>query len=131
LLDTRVRRRPHRATVDTGEAVRGLEQQTARGRIQRDGDGVQREVAPAQILHNRRPADFGARARPDVVIVARGGDAAVAISGEDDLNVPRLLVLENDLCAALLELTGDLRGIALNREIEVAEGRTGDPLPLA
>src|SRR2546428_15002 len=74
IRETVYRKRAHLATLDNGKDVRGIEQQSARGGIQSDGDGVEREVAPAQKLHNRRPADFGSGARPDVVIAAARDD---------------------------------------------------------
>jgi hypothetical protein len=84
------------AVLDVREAIRGVEQQSARRRIQRDGNCVERKVAASQILHDGGPANFRARARAHVVVIARGGKTALAIPGEQQFHVTVLFVFRKD-----------------------------------
>src|SRR4029077_21039934 len=73
------RKSAHFPFLDVGEAIGGIEQQTARGGVQRECDGVYGEIAAAEILHDRGPADLGACSRTSVDVFTSGGNAAVDV----------------------------------------------------
>ena len=114
------------AVFDVREAVGGIEKQAAGCGIQRDSDGVEREVAAAQVFHDGRPANFGARAGSHVIFVASGGKAALDFSGEKYFDVAQLFVLGEDFGSALFEFAGNFGRIAFDGEIEIAKGCAGD-----
>ena len=116
----------HLAAPEVSEAVRGVEQQAPRGGVQGDGDGVQRKVAAPQVLHDGGPADLGPGARAVIHVVARRGDAAIHVAGKDHLDVAESLVFPENPRPALLQLPGDPKGVALEDEVQVADGHPGD-----
>ena len=74
------RQRADFAVLDVRQSVGGIEQQSARSRIQRDGNRIQRKIAPPQIFHDGGPAHLRPRAGTNVVFIARGGDAALDVA---------------------------------------------------
>ncbi len=119
-------KRPHFGALDIGQSVCGIEQQAARGGVQRNGDGVEGEVAAAQVFHDGGPANLGTRSRTNVMIVARGGNAAFAVAGEEQFDMAKLFILGEDFGATFFEFVSDLRGIALDGEIEIAQRSAGN-----
>ena len=67
------------AVFDVGQSVGGIEQQSARSGVQRDGNGIQRKVAPPKVFHDGGPAQLRPRAGTNVVFIASGGDAALDV----------------------------------------------------
>src|SRR3974377_630665 len=117
------------AMLDVGQAIGGVEKESGRSGVERNSDSVEGEVAAAEILHDGGPADFGARTRTDVVIVARGGDAAFNFAREEQLDVTEFFVLGKNLGAAFFELAGHLGRIAFDGEVEVAQSSACDQIP--
>src|SRR5258708_1501747 len=116
----------HFGTLNIGQAVSGIEQQAARGGVERNGDSVEGEVAPAQIFHDGGPANLGARSGTNVMVVPGGGNAALAVAGEEHFDVAKSFILGEDLGATFFEFVCDLRGIALDGEIEIAQRSSGN-----
>lgn len=116
------------AVLDVREAIRGVEQQSARRRIQRDGNCVERKVAASQILHDGGPANFRARARAHVVVIARGGKTALAIPGEQQFHVTVFFVFRKDSGASLFQLARHLGGVAFDRKVQIAQRGSGDEI---
>ena len=117
-------KRAHFAGLEIGEAVGGIEQQTAGGGVERKGNGVQGEIAAAQVIHNCGPAHLGTRPRAGINLLASRLNAAVHVAREDHVEVPQLFVFVHDARSALLEFARETRRIALNGEIEVADGHS-------
>src|SRR6266566_4948580 len=110
----------HLGTLNIGEAVGGIEQQAARGGVQGNGDGVEGEIAAAQIFHDGGPANLRTRSGTNVMVVAGGGDAAFTVAGEEHFDVAKLFILGEDFGATFFKFVSDLRGIPLHGEIEIA-----------
>src|SRR2546422_498095 len=64
----------HFGTLNIGEAIGGIEQQAARGGVQGNGDGVEGEIAAAQIFHDGGPANLGTRSGTNVMVDLRRRD---------------------------------------------------------
>ena len=90
------------------EAVHGIEQQAARLRVQRNGDGVDAEIAAAQIFHDAGETVFGLDAGTLVEVFARGGDGAVHVAGENHFVVADLFAFPHDARAALFQFAHHL-----------------------
>src|SRR5258708_35680913 len=76
--------RAHFGTLNIGQAVCRVEQQAARGGVERNSDGVEGEVAPAEIFHDGGPANLGARSGTNIMDVASGGNGAPAVAGGEE-----------------------------------------------
>ena len=59
-------------------------------------------------------------------IVSCRGDAAVGVAREDQLDVAHALVFFEDFSAALLEFSHQAEGVALEDEVQVADGHPGN-----
>src|SRR6266849_139759 len=92
----------------------------------RNGDGIQGEIAAPEVFHNGGPPDFRGGTRPGIHVVAGGGQAAISVTGKNHLHVPQPLVFENNLRAALFQFAHQAGRIAFYREIQVANGRSGN-----
>ena len=60
------------------------------------------------------------------MIVASGGDASFVVAGKKNLDVTKLLILDDDFGASLLEFASHFRRIAFDGEIEIAKSRARD-----
>ena len=61
-------------------------------------------------------------------IFARRRDAAVDVAGKDQIRCAELLVLRNDSRAAFFQLARQPRRIALDGEIQIADGHSGNQI---
>src|SRR5207247_109448 len=84
--------RPDFGTLDVGQSIGWVQEQAAGSRVQGNSDGVQREIAPAEILHNRGPANFRTRSRANIMVVPRGGDTSFAVTSEQYFHLPQLFI---------------------------------------
>ncbi len=121
-------KRPHFGALDVGQTVCRIKQQAARGRVQRNSNGVEGEIAAAQVFHNGGPANLGTRAGANIMVVAGSGNAAFAVTREEHFDVAKLFILREDFGAALFEFLSNPRGIALHSEIEIAQGSAGNEI---
>src|SRR5260370_27218006 len=108
----------HFGTLNIGQAVSGIEQQAARGGVERNGDSVEGEIAAAQILHDGGPANLGACSRADIMVVPGSRNNALTVPGEEHFSGAKSFILGEDLGATFFEFVSDLRGIALDGEIK-------------
>src|SRR5208283_2778433 len=108
--------------LNVRQAIGRVEEQSAGSRIERDGDGIQRKIPAAEVLHNRGPANFRASAWADIMVVASGGNSAFDLAGKENVDVAGFVILGEDLGAAFFQFAGHLRRIAFHGEVEVAKG---------
>jgi len=111
---------------NVGKPIGGVQQKPARCGVERNGDGIQGKIAAAEVFHNGGPPDFRGGARPGIDVVAGGGEAAIAVPGKNHLHLAQPLVFENNLRAALFQFAHQARRIAFDREVQVANGRSGN-----
>src|SRR6266404_5372708 len=74
------RQRANLAAFNIRKPVRWVQQQSARSRIQRNGNRVQRKIAPPQILHDGGPTNIRPGSRPYIMVIARRGNASLAFA---------------------------------------------------
>ena len=104
------------------------------GSSSRPRDCAFSEMAMALMEKSRRrrssmipgEAVFGLGAGTLVDIVARGGNGAVHVAGENHLVVAQLLAFPRHARAALFEFAHHAHGIALDGEIQIADRLAGD-----
>src|SRR2546429_2734821 len=63
------------------------------------------------------------RSRPDIIVIARRGNAPLAISGKQDFDVAVPFVFAEDFCAAPFEFARDARGVSFDGKIAIAQRR--------
>ncbi len=113
-------KRAHFLFFKVGQAVRRIEQQPARLRIQRNGNRIDRKIATPQILHDPRETDLRFGAGLLIDIIARARNRAIHVARENHFVVPQLLAFPKRARSALLEFAHHPHRIPFHREIEVA-----------
>ena len=108
--------------LQVADAIIRIEQQPARGRVQRERDGINREVAPAQIFMNGGRTDhrFGARLRK--FLLARHPNSGVHAAGEKHLGDFAVFVGPQYFGSDFLgDGFGQLGGISFHREVDLLD----------
>ena len=110
------------------QAIGGIEEQAAGLRIERDGDGIDAEVAAAKIFHHAGEAIFGLGARTVIDVLTRGGNGTVHVASKNHFVVAQALAFPHHARAALLHLADHAHGVALDGEIEITDGHAGNQI---
>ena len=108
--------------LDVGHTVERIEQQPARSLVQRQRHGVDGEVAPTKVLMNRGRSNDGRFAGFFMMLGPRHGDFGASVAGQGDKKRTDVFFDRRDLGAGFFEFLVQFEGIALNGEIEVADG---------
>ena len=88
--------------LQIADAVVGIEQQAARSRIQRQRDGVDGEIAPAQVFVNRGGFHRRLRAGLGVLLLPRHPDRGVHAARKSQMRQLPVVVFRQHLRAGLL-----------------------------
>ncbi len=106
--------------LQIAHAVVGIEQQAARSRIQRQRDGVDGEIAPAQVLMNGGGPHRGLGPGLGVFLLARHPDGGMDAARKHQMRELAVVVLRQNLRAGLLgNRLRHLDRIALDGEIDI------------
>src|ERR1700722_13398939 len=111
---------------DIGDAVKWIEQKPARTFIQRERHGVHGKVAASQIFLNAGRGYNWRLADLFVVFGVRHADFGAHIAGQQQEQGLDVFVLSDDLCSGAFKVFLQLKRIALDGEIEVADGKAAD-----
>src|SRR4051812_24915574 len=109
-----------------GDSVEGVCEQASRTRVQRERHGVDGEIAAAKVFVDGGRSDLWRLARLIVDLGAGHADLGPDISGKQGVNDLEVFI------GALNDSTGtrkvllELKRIALNREVEIANGKTAN-----
>ncbi len=106
--------------------LNGIHQQTARPWIQRKRHGVDSEVAPPQVFDDRARRDDWRLPRLFVALGSGCADLGAHVALQYEVKSLQIVVCRCDHCACVFELFLQLEGIALNREVKVANGKPAD-----
>ena len=109
------------AGAEVALAAVGIEQLPELGRRQCDGHGVDREVAPQQVLADRRMLDGRQRSRVLVVLGAGARHVNALVARDDDRRAERAMCMHPP-SQPLGQRVGEPDPVALNRQVDV-EGR--------
>ena len=111
---------------DVGDAVERIEEKSAGSFIERERHGVDGEVAAAQIFVNGCRHDDGRLAGFLKALGARHADFSAGIAGKGEEDRADVFFDGGDFRAGLFEIFLQLERIALNGEIQVADGEAAD-----
>ena len=111
---------------DISSAVERVHQQAARTRIQRQGHGIDGEIPAAQVFDEGGGRNYRRLAGFLVVLEARHADFGPNVAGQAQIQRLYVVIGAGNLHPGLLQVLLQFEGIALDREIEVADGKTAD-----
>ena len=113
------------AAFEVRQAIQRVQQQPARGLIERKRNRVAGEIAAAQIFLNGGWRNLRLTAAARVFLLPRHGDLRGGAGGELDLRALAVLVRRNDGGAGVVgHRLGEFQGRALHHEIEIANPET-------
>src|SRR5579859_1241723 len=111
---------------NVGDTIEGIEKQATGSFIERERHGVDGEVAAAQVLVNGGGGDDGGLAGFLELLGTGHADFGAGVTGERDEDSASVFVDGGDAGAGLFEIFLQLEGIALDGEIEIADGKAAD-----
>ncbi len=111
---------------DVGDPVERIHQQPARSLVQRQGHRVNREIAAAKILNDRGRSHLRRLARLVVALRAGHRNFGANSARQRQQHAPRLAVGVTHHRSRPLQIFLQLERVALNREIQIADGKTGN-----
>ena len=106
--------------------VKGIHQQAARSRIERESHRVDGEIAPPQIFDDGRRSDDRRLASLLVALGAGHAYLGTHIAGKNEIKSLAVIVRGRDHCARALQILLQLQRIALHGEIQIANGKAAD-----
>src|ERR1039458_226207 len=127
ILDERiVVQDPQHLGFDIGDAIEGIEQQSARALIQRQRHGIYGEIAAAQIFLNAGGSDDGRLA--DLLVVFRAGhaDFGADVARQYQKQCPHIVVVAGELRSGTFEILLQFERVALDGKVEVRNGEAAD-----
>ena len=113
---------------DVGDSVEGIEQQSPRAGIERQRHGVDGEVAAAQVLVDGGRRDGRRLARLVVDLRARHVQLGPDIARHQQVKNAQVLVHPLYADASFFQLFLELERIALDAEVDVADGKASDQI---
>ena len=111
---------------DIGHAVERIRKQSTGARIQRQSHGVHGKVAPAHVVINGARRNLSRLARLVIPFRARTGHFRAHVSRQQKQNGARVLVRAFDYGTGLFKILLQLKGVALDGEIQVANDESAD-----
>ena len=124
-----VMQNPQQLRLNIRHAVERIKQQPTRPLIQRQRHRVHREVAPPQIVLNAGRRNHRSLAHLFVVLGVRHANLGAHIPRQHQKQRAHFFIVAGHLRACPLEVFLQFEGIALNREVQVADREPADNVP--
>ena len=112
--------------LDISCAVEWVHEQAAGARIQRQRHSIYSEIAAAQIFNDGRGRNERRLAGLLVSLCARHADFGANVPRQGYVEHLQVIIGGRDDCLGALQFLLQLEGIALNSEIEIADGKPAD-----
>ena len=106
--------------------LKGSSKQAARAIVERERHGVDGEVAAAQVFVDGGGRNDWRLAGLFVTLRPGHADFGAGVAGERNVDGAGVLFDGGNFCASFFEVLLELEGIALNGEIQVADGEAAD-----
>src|ERR1035437_8374749 len=112
--------------LDIGHAVEGIEEEAAGSVVQRERHGVDGEVAAAQVIVDSGGRDYGRLARLFKALGARHADFGAGVARQRNENRPHVRFDRGNFRAGFFQIFLQLESIALDGEVQIADGESAD-----